>query len=309
MKPFVSSTADYHRHHLNSLGWELTVCAMIEDPEGPCRRALGEDLSYGAHLSRLLARHLDWMRISRMLEIGGGYGFVMRDLLAAHPRVRATMLDISPHLLSRQRETVGAERAEFIEGDFFEFDKERLASYDLAILNEIIGDFPALCDIDAEALEGACEVAEVQTARRLFRHYGLELPEGPFVFNLGAALAVEKLCAAGVPAIFVSEHSCEAIAPPELAPFLAMDPPGFPERIGLKGHDEYTIKFSHLESVARALGYRSARGPYADFLHVRWTDEVRFILASRSARDEHEAVRQFIEDLYRYEYLILVKKG
>ena len=34
---------------------------------------------------------------------------------------------------------------------------------------------------------------------------------------------------------------------------------GFPERIHLKGHDEYTVKFSHLEAVATAHGYRDER--------------------------------------------------
>ncbi len=308
MKPYVSSTADYHRHRLDSLGWELTVCAMLEDPAGPCRRMLEDDRPYGMQLSELLSRHLDWGSVNRVLEIGGGYGYVMRDLISAHPHLRATMLDISPFLLERQRETVGTGRAEFIEMDFLEFDDGRLARFDLAVLNENIGDFPALCDLSAEALDGSGGAPEVLAARRLFSDYGLDRPAGAFVFNLGAALAVEKLCAAGIPAIFISEHSCEAAVPPELQSLIAMDTSGFPERIRLRGHDEYTIKFSHLERIAGEMGYDCSRGPYADFLRIRWTNEVRFILTSRSARDEHEAVRQFVEDLYRYEYLVLIKK-
>ena len=308
MKPYVSSTAEYHRHHLDSLGWELTVCAMLEDPAGPCRRILEDDHPYGMHLSGLLSRHLDWGSVNRVLEIGGGYGYVMRDLISAHPHVHATMLDISPFLLERQRETVGPGRADYMEVDFLELDDGRLARFDLAILNENIGDFPSLCDLSAEALDGPADSPEVLAARRLFRDYGLDRPAGTFVFNLGAALAVEKLCGAGIPAIFISEHSCEAVVPPELRSLIAMNTPGLPERIRLKGHDEYTIKFSHLERIAEEMGYDCSRGPYADFLRIRWTEEVRFIFTSRSARDEHEAIRQFVEDLYRYEYLILLEK-
>lgn len=308
MKPYVSSTADYHRRRLDSLGWELTVCAMLEDPADPCRRILEDDRSYGVHLSKLLSLHLDWESVNGVLEIGGGYGYVMRDFISAHPHIRATMLDISPYLLERQRETVGTGRADFVEGDFLEFDSGRLARFDLAILNEIIGDFPALCDLGAEALDGPNDAPEVTAARRLFCDYGLDRPVGAFVFNLGAAQAVEKLCKAGIPAIFISEHSCEAAVPQELRSSIAMNTPGFPERIRLRGHDEYTVKFSHLERIAKKMGYTCLRGPYADFLRIRWTDEVRFILSSRSARDEHEAVRQFVEDLYRYEYLVLLRK-
>jgi hypothetical protein len=47
----------------------------------------------------------------------------------------------------------------------------------------------------------------------------------------------------------------------------------------------------------------------ADYIEPNFTDRVRAIVRSHfSANDEHEIIRQFIEDLYKYEYLILTKK-
>ncbi|MGV7929593.1 MAG: class I SAM-dependent methyltransferase [Spirochaetota bacterium] len=308
MIPFVNSTADYHRHHMESLGWELTVCNMLQQPSSPCRRILVNDCTYGSHLDAYLSRYIDWNGVHRVLEVGGGYGYVMRDLVSAHPHLDAVMLDISPFLLERQRETLGENRARFLLQDFLDLDTGRLSGFDLAILNENIGDFPALCNLTAEALDDSGGGDEMETARRLIRDYGLDRPDGPFVFNLGAALAVEKLCGARIRTLFISEHSCEATVPSAYRPFINIPAPSSPEKIRLKGHDEYTIKFSHLERIARAGGYECLRGPYADFLRVEWTDEVRFIMTSGSAKDRHEAIRQFIEDLYRYEYLLLLRR-
>ncbi|HSV96001.1 MAG TPA: class I SAM-dependent methyltransferase [Spirochaetota bacterium] len=307
MNPYLNSTADYHRRHMESLGWELTVCNMLQQPSSPCRRILAGNRTYGSHLEEFLSRHIDWNRVHRVLEVGGGYGYLMRDLVEAHPHLDAVMLDISPFLLERQRETLGENRAEFLLQDFLEFDAGLLNGLDLAILNENIGDFPALCNLTAKALGGTGGSSELETARRLIRDYGLDHPDGPFVFNLGAALAVEKLCGERVRTLYLSEHSCEAVVPPQYRPLIPMPSPGTPERIRLKGHDEYTVKFAHLERIARAMGYECLRGPFADFLHVEWTNEVRFIMTSRSGRDDHEAIRQFIEDLYRYEYLLLLR--
>jgi hypothetical protein len=75
------------------------------------------------------------------------------------------------------------------------------------------------------------------------------------------------------------------------------------------GHDEYTIKFSYLQQVARALNYRNIRGSLADFLTFNMTDNLLFILSSGGRySDEDEMICQFVEDLYKYEYLILIRQ-
>jgi hypothetical protein len=144
---------------------------------------------------------------------------------------------------------------------------------------------------------------------RFVSRYDLLLPPYPlFHFNLGAAMAIEKLCSAEIPAIFVSEHSCEAQVPQAFQPFLRLTVAGMPERIALRGHDEYTIQFSHLEKIASAYHYEVIRGPMADFIPLEMTDRLRCCLAAPAAStDENEVIRHFVEDLFKYEYLLLTK--
>jgi hypothetical protein len=106
----------------------------------------------------------------------------------------------------------------------------------------------------------------------------------------------------------LGEHSCEAAVHEPLRPLICIESTGNPGRIALKGHDEYTIKFSYLESIARAFRYRSVRGPFADFIAFDMTESIKSILATRGREgDEAEMVCQFIEDLFQYEYMIMIK--
>jgi hypothetical protein len=97
--------------------------------------------------------------------------------------------------------------------------------------------------------------------------------------------------------------------PEDLQGLVHVHSAGQPERIPLKGHDEYTLKFSHLETVARAHHYRVRRGPFADFLEIAWDERLRHIMASPFLVDgDAEIVRHFVHDLYKYEYLVLMKR-
>jgi len=56
------------------------------------------------------------------------------------------------------------------------------------------------------------------------------------------------------------------------------------------------------------------RGQYIDILPIEFTDKVRAALQSPTPlSDEQEIIRQFVYDLYKYEYLVLIndskKKG
>jgi hypothetical protein len=149
----------------------------------------------------------------------------------------------------------------------------------------------------------------LQRVRQMFDQYALDLPEGElFNLNIGALNVLEKLCHAGIPFIFISEHSCEAEVHEPLRRWIQIQSPGNPERIRLRGHDEYTIRFSYLERIARTFQYKTFRGPLADFIAFDFTDKVRYMMQSKFfMKDEHEIIRYFIEDLYQYEYLILMK--
>lgn len=307
----VNDTRDYHRRSLETLGWELTVCNALEPPSSPCRRILRDPDSYGNRLYDYLSRCIPMPSVRAVIEIGGGYGVLMRDFLNKNRKMQATMLDISPLLLQRQRHALEPSDAVFLENDILDTPSRALQPFDLAILNENLGDLPTLVDVPAADLMAAPSGSDplLRKAGRLLKRYGIDLPQGGRVtINIGALNVVEKLCRARIPYIFAGEHSCEAVAPERWRHLLKLRPAGAPQRIRLRGHDEFTIRFSDLEKVARAFGYGIVRGPFADYLPIDFTDELQYIMAAKSPRtDEQEILRHFIEDLYQYEYLILSK--
>ena len=312
------STARFHRNDIETLGWALTVSNTLDPPESPCRRFLKGQGSYGTHLLAHLERRIPLKRMDRVLEVGGGYGYLMRDLLAVHPFPRVTMLDISPLLLKRQKEALRAyPSVRYVEADFLAIDARRLREFDWIILNENLGDFPTVVGLEGNVREdpdvgaggeGGSVPARV---RRLLDAYSLTTPDRtPFNFNLGAVEALEKICRVGVPYVFLAEHSCEAAVPEPYRRWIDVRAGGNPERIALKGHDEYTIRFSNLVAVAGHYGYEVLRGPVADFLQLDFSPELESILRARNvAVGERETVRHFVEDLFQYEYLLLRKRG
>jgi hypothetical protein len=301
----LNSTKAYHVNRLSTLGWELTVCNALHPAGTSLRQVLRRDESFGHLLYDYLSLHLPMEKVERVIEIGGGYGYLMKDFLDRNGAIQPCMLDISPFLLDKQRETLEGHEACYCEADFLDTEPESLEGFDLALLNENLGDFPTLLNMSLEGF-AAGDVLP-RKALALIAYYGLEVPGAErFPFNLGAIEALEKLCVACIPSIYIGEHSCEAVVPAELKGCLHIESAGSPERISLMGHDEYTIKFSHLERVGRAFGYTVTRGPFADFVAPKVTDRLKRILASGGRlSDEDEVVCQFVEDLFKYEYLIL----
>ncbi len=313
--PFLSTTDGYHEHELDSLCCELTVSMMLEDPRSPCRSILRKSASFGDLLYDFLAGIIPMESLRSFMEIGGGYGYVARDFLKKNSNLKAAMVDISPFLLEQQRQTLRGFDAKFVQADFLELEKSLLAEIDLAVINEVMGDLPTACDLPRSALCDSQELHDDQEpedellreARSICHRYGIDPPAlERFALNLGAIRALEKLCAARVPYVYVSEHSCEARVPEQLKGALELQPAGNPERIRLRGHDEYTIRFSDLEKVATLFGYTTRRGQYIDFIEPVIEGEVSFVLALGPSRiDRYEIIMQFIEDLAKYEYSIM----
>lgn len=305
----INNTASYHRDGMKTLGWELTVCNALEDPASPCRGIIRKN----ATLGNLLYDHLRTLApiddCDSILEIGGGYGYIMRDFLRRRAFSRSAMIELSPVLLERQKKTLRGCDVEFVHNDFFQAGAGLLKRFDLVILNEVVGDFPTLCAIDPGWLSLPYNRLDRQLSdvKLFFEMHGLPVPSAPFNFNVGAVDAVERLCAAGARFIYLSEHSCEASVPEPLGRLINVPYAGDPERIPLMGHDEYTIRFSHLAITAERLGYRVVRGQYADFIEFDMTGRLNFILTSHSQKDEHEMIRQFVEDCFKYEYLLLIR--
>ena len=309
MDYFLNTTDEYHRHALETLGWELTVCNSLQPKESPCRLLLRSNASFGKHLFEFLERHLPLISLKRVLEVGGGLGYLMKDFLTLAPHVQATMVEISPVLLQKQREELAGLPVEFREMDFLSMPDSELDGFDLAILNENLGDFPTL--VFGETAIPDCDhsvAGALEKAADYKRRFSLEFSPDETI-NIGALEAVEKLCEAGVPYIYLSEHSCEASFSDRNYPRLTFGPSPGPEKISLKGHYEYTIKFSHLEKVARGLGYRVMRGRYIDILPLGLNPKAQTALrAPAAATEKQEIIQQFFYDLHKYEYLLLLNK-
>ena len=282
---------------------------MLEDPRSLCRSILKKSATFGNLLYDFLEGLIPMETIHSLMEIGGGYGYIARDFLRRNKNLRAAMVDISPFLLEQQRQTLKGLDAEFIQADFLELKDASLSRIDLAVLNEVMGDLPTASEIPCIALyeDPDPEDELLWEVRSTCHRYGIVPPASErFALNLGAIKAIEKLCAARVPYIYASEHSCEARVPDVLKGMLELQPAGDPERIRLRGHDEYTIRFSGLEKVASSFGYRTRRGQYIDFIEPVIEGEVSFVLDLGPSRiDRYEIIGQFIDDLTRYEYLVL----
>jgi len=308
----LNKTNGYHKYELDSLKWEITLSVMLEDPQGPCRSVILNSESFGNLLYDFICTVIPMDRVRHLIEIGGGYGFLMRDFLKRNKMLDSIMIDLSPFLLDRQRETLQEFSVKFILEDFFEVDDSIYSNIDLAILNEVIGDFPTVCQVSKDVLLDYSYSVDplLREVQRIYESYGITFPVAEhFTVNLGAIQALEKLCKRQIPYIYISEHSCEARVPERMMRHMELRSTGEPERISLRGHDEYTIRFSDLERIAAHFGYTSRRGQYIDFIEPVIEGEVSLVLCldtSRTAR--HEIIGQFVKDLVKYEYLILSYK-
>ncbi len=302
----INDTSTYHKEQIITLGWELTVCNMLYPEHSPCRQVIRKNASYGTLLYEFLSEFIDITQITHIMEVGGGYGFLMKDLLQFCPEALVTMIDISPAMLEEQKRNVQG-KITFIESDFLKVDDDILTNMDLIICNEILGDFITVCNITKEILESS-ELSEIKEIRRLIAEYNLGICSEPFNFNLGALLALEKMCQAGIKYIYASEHSCESESQGDFKECVHVRPTFNPYEIRLFGHSEYALRFSHLEAVARKWGYTVHRGVYNDIFGCEMTPKLRFILHSTaSVKDEYEILRQFIGDMFIYEYVLCTR--
>jgi hypothetical protein len=314
MRYFVNKTDLYHKHDIKTLGWEMTVCNALFPENGLCRSVLKTPGSFGVHLFHYLQRFIPLKQLHTVLEVGGGMGYLMRDFLSLVPNLKVTMLDICPFLLEKQKQSLAGMPVQFCEMDFLAMSDADLKHYDLVILNENLGDFPTLvasqdarCPPDSETLQWIKKVADYE------EEFSLKFAANENI-NIGALMIVEKLCGARIPYIFLSEHSCETSHDDPSFPCLNFRAMGNPEKIALNGHDEYSIRFSHLKKIAQQFQYKVIRGPYTDFLYLNLSEKVKTALRCPTPMsDDQEIIQQFVYDLHKYEYMILIntvpKKG
>jgi len=310
MSYFVNKTDYYHKNDLNTLAWELTVCNALYPEKSLCRTLLKRNASFGVHLFLFLERFIPFSSLKTVLEVGGGMGYLMHDFLSLAPNLQATMLDICPFLLGKQKQTLAGLPVQFRELDFLHMPVIDLKPFELVLLNENLGDFPTLvaqqnptATPDAEARQWMKKVADYE------EEFSLNFAANENI-NIGAISVVEKLCGARIPYIYLSEHSCESFHHDPSFPCLNFKASGNPEKISLNGHDEYSIKFSHLQKIAAQFQYKVIRGQYTDFLYLNLTDKIKTALRCPTPiTGDHEQIQHFVYDLHKYEYMLLINNS
>jgi orsellinic acid C2-O-methyltransferase len=109
-----------------------------------------------------VARTYDFSAISRVVDVGGGYGELVAAVLTAYPQMRGVLFDLS-HAIEKARphlEQAGvAERCELVVGSFFESVPHGADAY---LLKSIIHDWD---DERSLAILGTCRQAMGQEAK------------------------------------------------------------------------------------------------------------------------------------------------
>jgi hypothetical protein len=153
----------------------------------------------------------------------------------------------------------------------------------------------------------------VGRAAELVRTYGLAddvtLAPETFAFNVGAVEYLEAL-APRARAVFLTEHGSDTVVPERYRELVELPPSdGFPRRIALKGHDEYSIRFSQLARVARRLGYRVERFHLMDLLGLRTDPGARSLVRVPNTQSEAaEVFREFYHHVAEYQGLLLTRR-
>jgi len=308
MNYFLNTTGNYHVHDLNSLGWELTVCNALYPETSPCRNILQSNSSFGIQLYRFLDTLIPLGQLNNIIEVGGGLGYLMSDFLKLNSQIKVTMLDISPYLLAKQKEILSGFNVNFLEKDILNMSIDDLGLYDLVIMNENLGDLPTLV-ANSEIISGnEKETIHFRKIVEYFKDsYNLSFSDDENI-NIGAMEVLDRICKAQCRCIYLSEHSCETSMPASITHYHNFTASGNPEKIKLKGHNEYTIKFSNLQKIAETCNYKVLRGQFADFLPLDLNQKVLTAMRLETPfTTEQEIIQQFVYDLYKYEYMVMIK--
>jgi O-methyltransferase/methyltransferase family protein len=124
--------------------------------------------------AQLIARNYDFAGMKTVIDVGGGRGRLIAEILAEHPHLKGVLFD-QPHVLPDARTLIGeagvAQRCEFVGGDFF---KNVPAGGDAYILRNIIHDWQ---DEEAVTILAACRRAMTDGARLVLVER--QLPDDP----------------------------------------------------------------------------------------------------------------------------------
>ena len=123
---------------------------------------LMESKTYG--LGPSVAAAYDWSRFDRVVDVGGGKGALIAEILHAHPTVRGVVVDLpgpAGHAEEYLAERGVQDRAEIVPGDFF---RELPPGADAYVLCDVLGDWD---DADATRILSRCAEAGAAEASTL----------------------------------------------------------------------------------------------------------------------------------------------
>jgi protein-L-isoaspartate O-methyltransferase len=189
----------------------------------------------------------------RVLEIGGGLGYVARDVIGRLRErdldVTYTIVELAPRLAAAQRERLAGLPVTWHAGSVLELELPA-GGFDLIVANEMVGDLPArqLSRLDVGlALDGgevdAQKLAALGRTGELVAQLGIHLDDAPepFYLQTGAfelMIRVARWLAPGGTAV-VTEFG---------------GPMQWPRLSTQLDHPELSTHFGHLVSAVRALG-------------------------------------------------------
>jgi SAM-dependent methyltransferase len=256
---FLNDTSEYYEQIKDpgeGMDDEITVSHIL--------RFRNSFTKYGLPFGSLLAKNLMEMGLldegARVLEVGPGLGDLAEQFFGEASPKEYVFIDISPKIIDFLRARFKGKAYGFILGNFLEMEMGR--KFGLIICNEVLSDFPTIVNFSPRlAKRGGI----YKDALRIIRKYDLKAKE-TFNFNYGAIRFLEVangiLDRNGV--IFISEQDAER------------EGKGWPERIRVSGHNEYTIKMSWLEHVAKKLMFSVESGTLTEFLGIRKEKFVSF---------------------------------
>jgi len=103
-----------------------------------------------------VAADYDWSAVRRVLDVGGGIGALLSEVLLKHPHLRGAVLDLPPVRPEAERSLADAgvaERAEFVGGSFFD---PLPTGYDVLLVSRVLTDWN---DEDATKILRRCAEA------------------------------------------------------------------------------------------------------------------------------------------------------
>lgn len=246
--------ATYHREHIGDAQaqfdhQETTLSHLLREPHP----ALGGRTYGRALLDALIERDaIDVNSRVRVLEIGGGLGYVAKEIATGLVEIGADVsydiVELSPVLADAQRRRCAGLPVTIAMGDALEIELAA-GAYDLIVANEMIGDLPAQkythADRDSDKLHPIIEELGVDVGNA---------PD-PFYVNVGALELVVRihdwLAEGGVAVLTEFGHASE-----------------YPRVSTHLDHAETSIHFGHVQSAATAAGFTARVEPVIDLLKL-----------------------------------------